>query len=220
MNYEQLINYLFDNSNPKFATFSKTLSNSDYQVIGIKNPQLRQIIKDHVDDNEMNLDDFKLGVYLEIDFIYFGLSLSRLKESNKQLAFLKEKIRYAKSWAITDCISTFLKKVSFVEFYDFFLQTYKSKHTYERRMAYVLALKQYKDKSILKILDLIQLNEQYMVMMAQAWLLSVIAIVYEDKIYDYLANCPDIVLKRKTISKISDSFRFDNTSKDRFKSLR
>ena len=59
-----------------------------------------------------------------------------------------------------------------------------------------------------------------MVMMAEAWLLSVIAITNEDKVFDYLKNCPDLTLKRKAISKINESFRFSQISKERFKSLR
>ena len=220
MNYAQLEKYLFEICDQKFANFSKSLSNSEYISIGVKNPVLRQIIKEHKDDVELKTEDFKLGRYLEVDFIYFGLSLVRYKTVDEQLNFLLKDIKNAKSWAITDCATTFLKKVSFSQFEDFFMKSYSSKYTYQRRMAYVLALKQYKEKDIVKILRYIQFNEEYMVMMAEAWLLSVIAITNEDKVFDYLKNCPDLTLKRKAISKINESFRFSQISKERFKSLR
>ena len=220
MNYAQLEKYLFEICDQKFANFSKSLSNSEYISIGVKNPVLRQIIKEHKDDVELKTEDFKLGRYLEVDFIYFGLSLVRYKTVDEQLNFLLKDIKNAKSWAITDCVSTFLKKVSFSQFEDFFMKSYLSKYTYQRRMAYVLALKQYKEKDIVKILKYIQFNEDYMVMMAEAWLLSVIAITNEDKVFNYLKNCPDLTLKRKAISKINESFRFSQISKERFKSLR
>lgn len=220
MTYIELKEYLKKIGDQKFATFSKTLSNSDYLVLGVKNPVLRSIIKEHKNDGELDPKDFELGRYLEIDSIYFGLSLVRLTNTKAQLQFLKDEIRLAKSWAITDCVSTYLKKVSFEEFFEFYKATYKSKFTYERRMAYILALKQYRDERVLKILPLITLNEEYMVMMAEAWFLSVLALSFEDEVFCYLKNLNDLTLKRKTISKISDSFRFDVTSKDRFKSLR
>ena len=220
MNYSILKKYLFEIADKKFADFSKTLSNSDYKVIGVKNPQLRSLIKEFINDEEMLLSDFELGEYLEIDFIYFGLALSRLKTIDEQLDFLKKNIRYAKSWAITDTLGTYLKKFSFEKYWDFFLKTYSSKYIYERRLAYVFGLKQYKDKSILGVLNYININEEYMVMMAEAWLLATIAITFEDEIYDFLKKCDDITLKRKTISKISDSYRFSIESKNRFKSLR
>ena len=220
MTYIELKEYLKKIGDQKFASFSKTLSNSDYLVLGVKNPVLRSIIKEHKNDAELNPNDFELGKYLEIDFIYFGLSLVRLTNTKAQLQFLKDEIRLAKSWAITDCVSTYLKKVSFEDFFEFYKATYKSKYTYERRMAYILALKQYRDERVLKILPLITLNEEYMVMMAEAWFLSVLALSFEDEVFSYLKNLDDLTLKRKTISKISDSYRFDVSSKDRFKSLR
>ena len=138
----------------------------------------------------------------------------------EQLDFLKEKGKLAKSWAITDTLSTYLKKFTFDKYWPFFLSMYNSSFTYDRRLSYVLGLKHYKDKEILKILNYINLNEEYMVMMGEAWLLATIAIVYEKGVFDFLKNTDDIVLKRKTISKICDSFRFTEDSKNKFKSLR
>ena len=220
MTYIELEKYLLDNADKKFAGFSKSLSNSEYISIGVKNPVLRSLVKEHINDEELRLEDFKLGKYLEVDFIYFGLALSREKDVDKQLDFLRKEIRQAKSWAITDCISTYIKKCTFEKYWAFYLDMYHSKYTYDRRMAYILGLKFYKDKRILDILKYLTYNEEYMVMMAEAWLLATIAIIYPNEIYDFLKNCKDIAIKRKTISKISDSYRFDDLTKDRFKELR
>ena len=220
MNYKELKDYLLSSGDEKFSKFSKTLSNSDYLVIGVKNPILRQIIKEHVKDEELKTEDFVLGEYLEIDFIYFGLSLSRLKNIDDQLEFLRKNIRYAKSWAITDTVSTYIKKHDFAKYFEFFKAMYNTKHTYERRMAYILGLKHYKDKQVLKVLNNINENEEYMVMMAEAWLLATIAICYPNDIFEYLCSKADITLKRKTISKMCDSFRIPGGVKDKFKTLR
>ena len=87
-------------------------------------------------------------------------------------------------------------------------------------MVYIVGLKFYKDQRILKILKYLTLNEEYMVMMGEAWLLATVAIDYPNEVYDYLKDLKDMTLKRKTISKISDSFRFTDETKNRFKSLR
>ena len=220
MNYLELEKYLFSISDTKFADFSKSLSNSEYISIGVKNPVLREIVKSHTLDNELKPEYFKLGKYLEIDFIYFGLALSRLKDLDSQLEFLKKNIHLAKSWAITDCVSTYIKKLTFDKYWGFYLSMYKSQYTYDRRMSYILGLKLYKDKRILDILNYLTYNEEYMVMMAEAWLLATIAIIYPNEIYEFLKEIKDNTLKRKAISKISDSYRFDNETKDKFKSLR
>lgn len=220
MNYNALLEHLRSRSDEKFAAFSKRLSNSDYEVIGVKNPVLRRIIKDHKNDSELKTEDFKLGEFLEIDFIYFGLSLTRIKTEREKLEFLSKKIRYAKSWAITDTVATYFKKLSFDEYFSFFLKTYKCKFIYERRMAYVLGLKVCKEKRILDVLNYINENEDYMVMMVEAWLLATIAITFPDEIYQFLSSTKDIVLKRKTISKMCDSFRISQDTKEKFKQLR
>ena len=220
MNVEELEEYLFSIGDEKFSNFSKTLSNSDYKVIGVKNPILRNLIKEHVKDEELKTDDFKLGEYLEVDFIYFGLSLARLKNIDDQLKFLEKKIKFAKSWAITDTVSTYLKKHDFDKYFTFFKKLYDSSFTYERRMAYIVGLKHYKDEHILEILPYMTMNDEYMVMMAEAWLLATVAIQYPNEVYDFLSSIKDITLRRKTISKINESFRISDDLKVTFKKLR
>ena len=110
MTFKELEKYLFEISDNEFANFSKTLSNSEYISIGVKNPVLRQIVKEHAKDENLRPGDFEIGKYLEVDFIYFGLALSRAKTIEEQLNFLRDNIKKAKSWAITDCVQTYLKK--------------------------------------------------------------------------------------------------------------
>lgn len=220
MKYHELVSLLLSQKDPKFAEFSQSLSNSDYISIGVKNPVLRQIIKDHLKDEELLLEDFELGKYLEVDFIYFGLAVSRLKTNKEKLDFLKKKIHLAKSWGITDSAATYFKKLSFEDFWDFFIEMYQSKYIYDRRMAYVLGLKFYQDERIIEVLKHINKNEEYIVMMAEAWLFATVAIKYPDEIYNFLKKLDDLTLKRKTISKISDSFRFNEQTKNKFKELR
>ena len=220
MKYQEFLELLRLKKDEKFADFSKSISNSDYISIGVKNPVLREIIKEHTNDEELNLSDFKLGKYLEVDFVYFGLGVCREKTIKEKLKFIKLNIHKVKSWAITDMVATYLSKITFEDFWDFFIKLHKSQHIYDRRMAYVLGLKLYKDKRILSVLDYINSDEEYMVMMGEAWLLATIAIVFPDEVYRFLSLIKDATLKRKTISKIVDSFRIDEETKSRFKALR
>ena len=220
MDYKELERYLFEISDKKFADFSKTLSNSDYISIGVKNPVLRSIIKEEKDDINLLLEDFVLGKYLEIDFIYFGLALVRCKTLEEQLSFLEANIKKAKSWAITDCVVTYLKKSDFDTFFNFYKKLYKSSYTFDRRFCYVFGLKHWKNPRILGIFPLLTTNEEYFVMMAEAWLLATIAIEYPDQVFEYLNQLRDAVLKRKAISKMCDSFRISEEQKQRFRSLR
>lgn len=220
MNYFELEKHLFEISDKKFADFSKSLSNSDYISIGVKNPVLRQLIKEEKNDIDLKLDDFCLGKYLEVDFIYFGLALVRAKSVNEQLDFLECDIKKAKSWAITDCVTTYLKKTDFDTFFSFFKKLYKSNHTFDRRFCYVFALKHSKNPRILEIFQFFTLKEEYMVMIAEAWLLATVAIDFPDEVFKFLEATNDKVLKRKTISKMCDSYRISEEQKIRFRTLR
>ena len=105
-------------------------------------------------------------------------------------------------------------------FFKFFKDLHDSNFIYERRFCYVFGLKHWKNPRILDIFPLLQTNEEYMVMMAEAWLLATVAIQYPDQVYTYLEHLDDVALKRKTISKMSDSFRISDEQKVRFKKLR
>ena len=59
-----------------------------------------------------------------------------------------------------------------------------------------------------------------MVTMGQAWLLASMAICYPEEIYNYLNESKNITLRKKTISKIVDSFRISDEYKIKFKGLR
>ena len=96
----------------------------------------------------------------------------------------------------------------------------KSKFTYDRRFAYVFALKFAKNQEILWIFPQISLNEEYMVMMSEAWFLATVAITFPDEVYAYLKSIDDLTLKRKTISKMCDSCRIKDEVKTKFKGLR
>ena len=56
--------------------------------------------------------------------------------------------------------------------------------------------------------------------MAEAWLLATVAIKHSDFVYDLLKNMNDVALKKKTISKMNESFRISKEDKERFKALR
>lgn len=220
MNYNELLTYLYDNQDKKYADFSKSLSNSDYKVIGIRMPILKQFVKDHYKDEDLKIEDFKLGEILEIDYLYFTISLKRLSDLTSQLEFVHKNIKKAKSWIITDCINSFLKKPNLELCMAYFEKMYNSKHIYERRYAYVCLLNFHKDNRVLEVLNCIREDDEYMVMMAEAWLLATIAIDYPEEIYNKLLTLKDDKLRRKTIAKIVESFRISDEMKEKFKLLR
>ena len=220
MTFKQLLEHLLSIRSEKHAQFAGNLSNSDYITIGVKNPILRQLVKDHYKDSDLHLEDFELSKYLEVDFIYFAIGLKRCKNIKEQLEFLDKNIKHAQSWAITDTINNSIKKCPFELYWEFFLNHWNSGHIFTRRFCYIFGLMFYRDEKILQIFNYLHEFDEYMVMMSEAWLLQSIAIVYPQEVFDLLSKLKDQKLKLKTISKISDSFRFTSEEKEKFKSLR
>ncbi len=220
MHYQEYLHLLFDYGETAYASFSQTASSSDYNVIGVRVPVLRKIVKENYRDENLVLSDFELGKYLEVDFSYLAIGLLRCKTVAEQLVFLKANMQIAKSWVITDTVASYCKKLTFEDYWQFFIKTCRDKHVYVRRFAYVLGLKFYRDERILQTLSYIKDNEDYMVYMGQAWLLATVAICYPNAVFEFLQEGVAANLKNKTISKIKESYRIDNAVKNRFISLR
>lgn len=220
MKYNDLLNLLLSMRDEKYAAFQKPLCNSDYEIIGIKIPVLKKIAKEHYKDKDLDMSEFEHHHYLEVEMLYFCLGMIQNKSIDDKLNFILENVKYADSWMITDTPNSYLKDLDFDRYFDFFKKTYLNKHIFTRRIAYILGLKVYRDNRILQILNLLKDDNEYMVTMGQAWLLASMAICYPEEIFNYLDKSKNITLRKKTISKIVDSFRISDEYKAKFKTLR
>ena len=209
MDYFAFKKLLFDSADNKNMEFAKKVFNTSYKIVGLMTPTLKRIIQEHYKDEDLNLSDFELGEYQEIDIAYLVIALKRAKTYKEQMEFLKNNLCFVKGWAVTDVLNQYLKKVTFAEYFPFF-----------EHFAYIGMLKHYDSPDIEKIVPFLRYNEEYMIMMAEAWLLATIAIKNSDFVYGLLKNMDDVVLRNKTISKMNDSFRISKEDKARFKTLR
>ena len=220
MKYNELLDLLLSMRDEKYAAFQKPLCNSDYEIIGIRIPVLKKIAKEHYKDKDLDMSLFEHHHYLEVEMIYFIFGMLQNKSIDDKLNFILENVKYADSWMITDTPNGYLKDLDFERYFEFFKKTYLSNHVFTRRIAYILGLKVYRDNRILQILELLKDDQEYMVTMGQAWLLASMAICYPEEIYNYLNESKNITLRKKTISKIVDSFRISDEYKIKFKGLR
>ena len=99
----------------------------------------------------------------------------------------------------------------------------ESNLTFTRRWGYVIFMPSLvKDKkSFDLIVSLLKNDNEYYVIMAEAWLISYLAIYHPEKTYKYLSDCNlnyDIV--GRAIQKICDSFRIDIEYKNKVKEIR
>lgn len=78
-----------------------------------------------------------------------------------------------------------------------------------------------KDKKAIKLFNLFKNNDEYYDVMAQAWLISYLAIYFPNETYEYIKSRKlNYNIIGKAIQKICDSFRISNNYKLKIKELR
>jgi len=209
-----------ENYDPKGFKYTKMFG-PDIKTVCLKKEPLNATINKYLDLDQEILDKIPLDETLELTTLYFVINLKRLKTYDEQMKFLDKKIKYAKSWAITDCLSQFFKKQKRDIFNLYFKKWSKSHDIYRKRFAFVNAMKFYKDDDIKIFLDAVDNDDHYYVMMAEAWFLATAAITHKNEVLNLLKQDKySASLRRKTISKISDSFRISENDTKEFKQIR
>lgn len=216
---------LFEYQDLKYKEFNdKIVNNNVYPTIGIRIPILRKIAKEWAKNDYLDYINSKHTYYEE--YMIHGLILGYIKMPfNDLLKELDKFIPYIHDWGMVDIPVSNLKcfKKNLDEGYEYILKLLKG-DTFSIRFGLILLLDYYiNDKYIDNTLDIVLniKNNDYYVMMARAWLLSVAFIKYKDKTIKILNNSKiDKVTVNKTISKICDSYRIKEEDKIEVKKLR
>lgn len=159
--------------------------------------------------------------YAEETMLY-GFVLSYIKCSYKiRMHFLPEYVRHIDSWAVCDSPVAAMKWIAQnkEDFFAFMQKQYmSSSREYELRFVVVVLLNYYVEKVWLTRLfhyfDQLE-SDFYYVNMAVAWAVSVCYIKYPEETLLYLKQCNlDEFTYRKTLSKITDSYRVSDEQKE------
>ncbi len=223
-NYNELIQYLYNNADTKYRNFNKKLLNNDKEmVIGIRIPQLRKIAKYIAKNDYQGFLKYNTHTTHEEKLLH-GLVIGYLKVDSKEI--LKEIdsfMGYNNNWAINDTTANNLKifKSIPINHIDKYLE---SNNPWEIRFGLTLLLNHYiceeNIDKILKVCDNVKHNDYY-VKMANAWLISICYILFPKKTSKLLKNNHlDKFTFNKAISKICDSFRVNKDDKNYLKTLR
>lgn len=155
---------------------------------------------------------------------YFQVSLASFNNINDKLKFIEDNFDKLNDWWHVDQLSQFVDKMlEFDVAYDKAKNYIQSNMTFARRWGYVLFM-----PSLVKdinrseeIFKLFKNDDEYYVQMAEAWLLSYLAIYNPEKTLEYLKSCNlNYNIVGKAIQKTCDSFRVSNEYKEKFKQIR
>ena len=155
---------------------------------------------------------------------YFQVSLCSLNNVNDQFKFIENNFHLLNDWWHVDILPQFLEEFDLDFAYAKACEYIKHENPFVRRWGYVLFMPSIvKDElAFYKIVSLLKNDNEYYVIMAEAWLISYLAIYHFDKTYDFIKN--DNILSYdiigRAIQKTCDSFRVSSVNKEKIKELR
>lgn len=181
----------------------------------------KQLIRDKV-----NVDFLKpiIKEHEEYYRTYYQVSLKLRDNLDDKFKFIEDNFDLMHDWWHTDILMGYLgNDVNFDYVYDKAKYYVKSDMPYVRRLGYVIFIPRLvKDKkNIDKLVRLLKNDDNYHVVMAEAWLISFMAMCDVDMTYEYLKKCDlKYNIVGKAIQKICDSYVVTSEDKAKFKSLR
>lgn len=155
--------------------------------------------------------------------IYFQVQIGLLNNMDEKLKFIEENFDLLNDWWHVDQLEQFIAKdLEFDYIYEKAKEYVKDERTFVRRWGYVIFMpKLVKDEKAIKLFDLFKNNDEYYDVMAQAWLISYLAIYFPNETYEYIKSRKlNYNIIGKAIQKICDSFRISNEYKLSIKELR
>ena len=217
MKYDkQLDFFISQNVDEQYAKFHSSLV-PDTKIRGVRIPVLRKIAKEFTkyDDflGNITLDNYEA---ISVACYYIGLTTKDLNTLKIRLNYI---LPHINNWAVCDTFVNSLKllKKKSVEFYPFLCEYLKSDNDFVCRFA-IVCLMNYclNDQTVNNIFQQVVplQGRSYYLDMAIAWLVSVAFVKNRTQTLKLLqSKTLTKEVQNKSISKICDSFRVDDSDK-------
>ena len=223
--YEEYINYLISIKEEKYKQFHSKLCFTKYEILGIRLPIIRKIVKQI---SKTNYEDFlkltKSNYYEEV--MIEGLVISNIKEEQLFNKYFNKYITKIDNWGICDsfCNSLNIVTKNPTKYFNLCKELSLSNEEFISRVGLIIILNYYVKEEYLQdifnILDSIT-SDKYYINMAQAWLMCELYIYYPQVTENYLKkNKLNKFTHNKAISKIRESYRISKEKKEYLNTLK
>ena len=156
----------------------------------------------------------------ELHRIYFFVALKQIKCVEERMDFIHRNLLFA-DWWHTDQLIGFVADMPFDAALEYAKVYVLDPDPYIRRWGYVLFISKLGRGRAEALLPLLHDDDHYTVQMAQAWLLSELAVLEPEFVHTWLGACQvKYSITGKAVQKICDSFRISDEWKTRFRALR
>ena len=195
-------------------------------VIGVRLPQLRTLAKNMVKNGAYAIVlNSSIGSTMEEKMVY-GMLIGYAPLTDEQkFEYLLKFVPKIDCWSVCDCVCVSLKFKDKKKLWAFLLKNYaKSTAEFELRFVLVMALNHFLEEKYLE--DVLRLVENisssaYYVVMAQAWLLSMLYVKFPQSVLDFLtSHNVSTIVYAKTLQKILESRQISQIQREEIKNLR
>ena len=186
-----------------------------------KTADVDRLIRDYV-KHKADASALRPYILTEQQFhrIYYYVSLAQIKEVDKRMAFIHEKLLFS-DWWHTDQIISYVADLDFDVALGYAKDYIHSEDPFIRRWGYVLFISRLCKGHADQLLPLMHDDEHYYVQMAQAWLIAELAVHEPEAVFEWFGiNDLKYNINGKAIQKICDSFRISECWKEKYKELR
>ena len=224
--YETYIKYLKSLSDSKYREFHKSLTETKYEIIGIRVPMMRHLAKEKLKTDYLTFLKYCGDKYYEEVFIE-GQVIAGIKDENIFLEHFYKFLPKIDNWAICDSFCNSLKRMKKDpdKYFPIVKElSLKDQEIFTSRVGLICILNHFIDEKYLKeiftILDTIKSDEYYL-NMAEAWLVCELYTKYPKETTKYLKkNKLNKFTHNKAISKIHDSYRISKEEKEYLNTLK
>ena len=212
---QELLKY---KENKSFVDFNKKLISTKYEMLGVKIPNIRLLVK-NVNTKELKrlLKINKTDSFEEI--LFKGYLLGKLKGEDELKEQILNFLPFIDNWCTCDTVVSSLKQLKKQNsLFDFFTSLSQDSREYYSRFGYVVLKCYYlKDEYIGKICNAILENngQVYYIEMAKAWLIAEMCINFKSEVIALLKSRKlTKSVQNKAIQKARESFRVDKLFKE------
>ena len=226
MNVENVRKTLLALADEDYRIFHSKLVPGTENILGVRVPELRKLAKKLVKEDWREYFEAAPDMYYEEDMLRgFMVGYGRM-DIEERLDKVREFLPSIHNWAVCDCFCSTLKftEKNREKVWEFLQPYFLSDKTYELRFASVMALDYYVlpeyAPAVFRYFDEMKSGDYY-VQMAVAWAVSVYYVHLPEMTEAYMReNLLDDFTYNKSIQKICESYRVDNETIARLRSLK
>lgn len=218
--YKSFVDYLISIQDVKYKEFHSSLVlNSQYEIIGIRLPVMRDIAKKIAKGNIEEFLTYAQDKYYE-EVMIQGLVIAHIKDEELFYKYFNKHIVKIDNWALCDSFCSAIKIVRKHEekYFNEAIKMALNKSEFISRVGLVMLLNHFVNQNnletIFDTLNKIQ-SDKFYINMAEAWLVCEMYIKFPKETKDFIKkNNLNKFTQNKSISKIHDSYRVSKEEKE------